>query len=714
MVESTEDEQRGVPRCWGGRQSACAKPDAGNNQNTYLSVETAARLCGDPERTIRDRCKKGKYPGIIRVNANGGTQYRILLSSLPESAQHKYHLEQARADAANMAENADKFRALNQEAEALDREQARADAAAGKRKRKVQPLEIEPLSQEQAEALWDWYERSPAGVKREAKENLEIMMAYRALERAGARPGAIKRELRAKYGVSEATVWRLRERIKGQESPHWLPLLAPKWKGRTAVAEFTEEAWEWIKEQWGQQSRPKLKPIVDQARRMASSKGWEIPSIDTVCDRIDALPRWWKVYRREGDKALEALYPALERDYSTLAAHEMWCADGHKADLFCRWVEPDGKVTVARPIVVAWMDIRTRYFLGYAVGRVESADLIRLAFKNAAESARAIPRHAQMDNGRGFAAKLLTGGIPSRYRFKVKDEDVPGILKVLGIEVHWATPGHGQAKPIEPAWRFIPERVCKRSEFQGAYCGNKPDAKPEEFDPAKAAPIEQFLKALAEEVYAYNRRPHRGNGMNGRSPYQAMEDLLPQTSVRQPTREQLRLCLLAAVAVKPDRADGALRILGNRYWTEKCADLDTGRTYVVRFNPEDASEPVSVYDGETILFEAPIVSRSGFRNQEAAKDHIKARKQFKKSRKQQAKAMQDMDRAESWRLEGGSTVDPDTGEILDQLPLPKVAELVRTQRQAAPVARDEPEIGHEDLMRQAVAQLRKNATNPPQ
>lgn len=443
-------------------------------KDTWLTTQQGVALLAVDKSTIKRRIDAGKYIAKT-VNDNGGEQYRILLSSLPESAQCKYYLELARADTVKMLENQDKFRALDEEVEALAREQARADVAAGKRKRKVQPLVIESINHEQAEALWDWYQRSPAGVQREAKENLEIMQAYSLLEQAGARHGAIKRELHARFGVSEPTLWRLRERVKGQPSHHWLPLLAPKWKGRTAMAEFTEDAWVWIKEHWGQQSKPKLKPVVDRARQIAPAKGWVIPSIDAVRDRIDALPRWWQVYRREGDKALAALYPAMERDYNTLAIHELWCSDGHKADIFCRWMEADGKETIGRPIVVVWMDVRSRYFLGYAVGRVESADLIRFAFKKAAENAHAIPWHVLMDNGRGYAAKLLTGGIPNRYRFKVKDEDVPGILKVIGVLVHWATPGHGQSKPIEPGWRFIPERVCKRAEFQGAYCGNKPE-----------------------------------------------------------------------------------------------------------------------------------------------------------------------------------------------------------------------------------------------
>lgn len=641
-------------------------------ETRLLTAEEVAQLMGVTVRTVQRNCAQGKYPGLTVTTANGGEQYRIPLDSLPAEARNAYILDQARKDSERMLADQERYRNLNREAEWRQLQEARLCADAKRPARKVKRSFPEPLSPEEEEALWNEFKGLPDGSQRKAAENLEIIQAYDALQIVGVEPGDIDRELRARFGASGPTVWRLRERIKYRPPHLWLPLLAPKWKGRVTPAEFTEEAWEFIKESWGQQSRPKLKPIYDRAKKLAESEGWSIPSIDAVDRRIKALPRWWSTYRRYGDKALSQLYPALERDYSTLALHEMWVADGHKADLFCRWVEADGKITVGRPIVVAWEDVRSRYFLGYAVGQVESADLIRLAFKHAAENARAIPAHMLLDNGRGFASKLLTGGIPNRYRFKVKDEDIPGIFNVMGVDVHWATPGWGQSKPIEPAWRFIAERVCKRSEFQGAYCGNRPDAKPEEFDSKNAVPIEQFKAALAAEILDYNRRAHRGNAMNGRSPLEIYEELLPLTAIRRPSSQQLRLCLLAAETVKPDKKDGAFNVLGNRYWIERCADLDTSRTYVVRFDPEDASQAVSVYDGERFLFEAPIIRRSGFRNQEAAKAHIKGRKSFQKARKQQAKAAQDMHRAESW-------IDPETGEISPSgdLPPPKVIIPVR-------------------------------------
>lgn len=49
-----------------------------------------------------------------------------------------------------------------------------------------------------------------------------------------------------------------------------------------------------------------------------------------------------------------------------------------------------------------------------------------------------IPDHAWLDNGRGFAAKCITGGTPNRFRFKVKPEEPSGILTALGIDIREA------------------------------------------------------------------------------------------------------------------------------------------------------------------------------------------------------------------------------------------------------------------------------------
>lgn len=528
------------------------------------------------------------------------------------------------------------------------------------------------VSQEEREALWQRFERAPPGCQRKARRSLDMVCGYVEREQHGISKSEIARSLRHEFGreASATTLWRLLRLVKGHELGLWLPLLLPRYTGKEAHAEFTEAAWLWISEQWLQLSKPALKPIWRRALERGKPLGWKIPSVDTVQARLDALPGPVRILRRDGEEALSRLYPAQRRDYATLAVHEMWVADGRRADVFVRW--EDGQIS--RPILVAWVDVRSRVCLAHLVGKTESADLIRLAFRRAALTAHALPDAALLDNGMGFAGKMLSGGVPTRFRFKVQAEDPLGIFPAMGIEVIWTTPRHGQSKPIERFFGTIAE-MEKRLEFGGAYCGNRPDAKPEDCDSKNAVPIALYRQILAEEIPAYHKRSHRGDGMGGKSPRQVYEELLPLASPKQPTAAQLRLCLLAAESVKPNRVDHSVSVLGNRYWSQELVGLRCDINYTVRFDPEDARQPVSVYDRGRFICDAQLIDKTGFRDQPAAKEHARARNDFKRAAKQQARALQRMAAAESWTPGPACTAAKSDGSP-EQLPSPKVVKLM--------------------------------------
>lgn len=632
-MKSTDNETKG---------GETASSEIGNLQNTktgeWISVKQASECLGVTVRAVKKACKAGRY--TVRTDEQDGRRpYLILLSSLPETAQAAWFKQQYPEHFSQ--EHRHEVAKANNQAVV---EQVRKKAETGElMKTKLAPVPI--VDQAIREELTKRLECAPTGLQRKAHRSYEIVRAYTDFERAGVPHPEIMKQLLERFGkgVSSPTVWRLREAIRGQDQDLWPALLLPKWKGNTHREEISEEAWNWIKAQWGTTSKPALKPIWRRARDEEGPKrGWTVPGYEAVKARIDALPGWQKVLLREGERALNQMYPAQKRDYSALQVHQIWVADGRKADVFTQW--EDG--SVSRPILVAWQDVRTRVVLGWEIGKTESADLVRLAFKRAAEDSRALPKAVLMDNGRGFASKLLTGGVPNRYRFKVKDEDIPGILTLLVGEVIWATPAHGQAKPIESWFKNLGERE-KSAEFVGAYCGNRPAAKPEEFQ-GKAVPIAQYREAVRAEIRAFHERSHRGDGMDGLSPRQVYESLIGKHPVKQPTAAQLRLCLMAAEAVRLDRKDHSIRLLGNRYWHEALTALNPNLDYVARFNPEDATEPVALYLGEKFLCEVPMVSATGFRDQQRAKDHNRARSQFVRSRRDQAKAMRDMAQAEEW------------------------------------------------------------------
>lgn len=640
----------------------------------WLTVAEAAKLLSASERTVQRNCASGHFT-TKKINANGGQQYRILLASLPPEIQQAY-FEANVGRSLPPQDGQAATRTVDTNILEPARKTAAEDGTIGRLK--VEPVPV--IDHAQRSALWDEFQRASAGHQAKAERDFNVLCAYADLKRAGASKGDIIEQLRRQFGkgVSKTNLWALQQRVRGQDRSVWLPMLMPRWKGRTKRAAFSEEAWAWIKDQWGILSKPTLASVYRRAIQLARAKDWQIPSIDAVQARIDALPEWERVLLREGKEALAKLYPAQQRDYTPLSLHQIWCSDGRKADVFCRWENGE----ISRPIVVAWMDLRSRVCLGWEVGRSESSYLIRLAFKRAAENSHALPEEALVDNGRGFASKLLTGGIPNRYRFKVSEKDVLGVLPRMGVEVRWALPGHGQSKPIESWWRTLAE-MDKRSEFQGAYCGNRPYAKPEDFDPKKAVPIELYRRILAEEISAYHARPHRGSGMGRSSPREMYEALLPGVAPKQPTKAQLAMCLLAAESIKLDKRDRSVKVLGNRYWSETLTALPCDRTYTVLFNPEDAKEPIVVCDGTRVLCEAPLVQAVGFSNKAAAKDHAHESGKFRKARVQMVQASQGMARAERWWP--GSNVDEENSEILDppEFPAPKVATLLYPEFAAA-------------------------------
>lgn len=654
----------------------------------WISLKTLARIAGISERVARKAAAsalsrgakwRGAQLNMRHVPGVGGAasqRYEVLLSSLPVDLQAKWHSQQPHAE----------LHELVAERAARIEDERRA----GQRKNRER-FNNEPWTQEEREARHAAFSRLKTPKQVEAKRRLEVVQLFRSFDASDV--SILKRYAVAarKADVATSTLRNWVGKCENLDPGDWLVALAPEHKGWAREVEISPAAYAWLKVEYFKLTKPSLLPIFRRAERMAQAQSWTLPSYHTVKRRIQAEPHWFHALMREGKEAFEALYPRQQRDYSTLQLHEIWCCDGRKADVFCRL--PDG--TITRPIVIPWMDVRSRLVIAYEIAPTESADGIRLAFKAAAEKSHAIPEFALLDNSRAFASKLLTGGAPNRFRFKVKEEDIPGILTIMGIKVIWALPFSGRSKPIESFFRQFAEAEKR---FDGAYCGNRPEARPEDCDPAKAVPIEQYRKLLEETLAEYHTRPHRGDAMEGRSPRAVYEALLPQCAPRRPTVEQLRSCLLAAERLKLAPDDGAVRLLENRYWCEPLSELPRDRDYVVRFNPEDATEPVAIYDGERFICEAPLKDRSGFRSQEAARAEALGRKQFRKARRDQAAAHQKMSKARAWMMPPG-VPDPLQAEVAEAvLPTPKVVTLLRTERNHRPEKFEKPIIPGDQIL----------------
>lgn len=496
-------------------------------------------------------------------------------------------------------------------------------------------------------ALWDRYARCKQPLKDIAAMRLRALQTLAALTRSGqsvmTARAAVAAQLQAEgvRGVSVPNLARWQKTVDGAHASDWLALLVPHYSGRTTTVAMPPEAWELFKADWLRLEQPSAESCYGRLARIAAARGWQLPSLRTFVRRIEReLDPAVITLARQGEEALDRMYPAQERDRSAFAALEGVNADGHRWDF--NVVFPDD--TIGRPAILAWQDLLSGKLLSWRLCDHESSDAVRLSLGDLIRR-YGVPTAAWLDNGRAFASKWMTGGTPNRYRFKVREEDPVGLITALGIEVHWVTPYHGQAKPIERAWRDFCDRIAKHPAFAGAYVGNNPTHKPANYG-SRAVPWAEFERVVTEEITAHNAREgRRSKACQGRSFDAVFAESYAKTVVRKVSAEQLNRLLLAANAVTASPQDGSVRLAGNRYWTEALA-RHAGQKVVLRIDPMALHTEAHVYAlDNSYICAAPCVAAVGFADTQAAREHARGKAQFRNARKAMLMAERLMDAA---------------------------------------------------------------------
>jgi transposase InsO family protein len=476
-------------------------------------------------------------------------------------------------------------------------------------------------------SLWAWFERQPEKVREEARRRQRALDAVAAIERSGqSRTSAIS-AVAGTHLVSIATVWNWLNLVSGVGRHDWLPRLAPRPVGGGKESEIDAEAWLRFKSDYLRPERPTLSSCHARLVEYAKANGLTLPSLKTLQRKLEREVDGRVILAtRSGAEAVRRLLPPQERTVADLHALALVNIDGHKWDVFVRF--PDGHIQ--RPMMVAIQDIFSRKFLAWRVGESENIVLTRLTFGDLFRK-YGIPGGCLLDNGRAFASKAMTGGAKTRFRFTIRPEDPTGLLTSLGVEIHWATPYRGQSKPIERAFRDLCVHGAKHPAFAGAYTGNKPDAKPENYG-EKAIPLDVFMARVEEIMASHNARlGRRTETANGASFDQVFAASYAAAPIRKASPEQLRMALLAAEQVSTDRASGAVRFMGNRYWTDALSNV-AGQRVTVRFDPDDLHGEVHVYalDGRFICT-APAIEATGFLDQDAAKARARLESNHRKA-----------------------------------------------------------------------------------
>lgn len=479
-------------------------------------------------------------------------------------------------------------------------------------------------------SIWSWYEQQSDKTKTEAKRRLAVLEAVSRGEINGSTRSAAVAAASGHYSISTATIWNWLQLVAGIEQSDWLAHVAPRRIGGGKEVEVDHELWTALISNYLRAEKPTWESCYWRAKRLADASGITLPSSRTLFRKmqreVDPLVI---VKRREGREAHARTMPAQVRSVATLHAMEIVNIDGHRWDVFVRW--PNGKI--ARPMMIAIQDVMSRKVLAWRVDESENAVATRLCFADLFKN-YGIPKACLLDNGRAFASKWITGGAKTRFRFKIKPDDPTGLLPALGINPKWATPYHGQAKPIERAFRDMCDAISRSPEFAGAYTGGNPMAKPENYG-SKAIDLDVFMSVINREIPALNARNGRRTEMaNGRSFDDAFNESYAVAPIGKASPEQMRLALLtAADNLKTHRKDGSLVVAGNRFWCEELSQI-AGEPVLVRFDPDNLHSEIHVYSRQgRFIATAPIWSAEGFADMGAANRLKKARKDWRNATK---------------------------------------------------------------------------------
>jgi len=198
-----------------------------------------------------------------------------------------------------------------------------------------------------------------------------------------------------------------------------------------------------------------------------------LPCLRVVRDFLaDRIPRGVHVYHRYGARTFDSTVatPILRR-YDDLDVGQWWSGDHHMFDTFV--INPSRGGQLDRPWLTAWLDVRSRALVGWAISLQPSSRTIADAFVHGVRPKRdpvfnhlcGRPDHVYVDNGKDFRAHVLEGNRPA------EGLSLPGLFGAVGTRVVHAVPYNAKAKIVERFFRTVADQF---SRDLPTYCGRSP------------------------------------------------------------------------------------------------------------------------------------------------------------------------------------------------------------------------------------------------
>jgi hypothetical protein len=555
---------------------------------------------------------------------------------------------------------------------AIEARAARAAVRAYQARHLPPPRSQEEIDAERAQ-LWAGLDRAASRVRQEAETRLVALDAFEDLHWGGLPVMEAAEAVAGRLKVHRNTVLGWRDRVKGRPRDLWLPLLAPGWRGRRRAADYHPDIWDLFKADYLRLEKPSAQAVHRRVAAIAAERGWQMPEVRVLTARLHAeVPAIVQIFLREGQAGIRRVEPKQKRDRSMFRAMQGINIDGHVLDVWVRW--EDGEVL--RPVATMVQDLYSGKLVGWRIDKSETAAAVRLAVLDVFRD-WGIPEFAVLDNGRAFASKQITGGQKTRFRFKVQEDEIDGLLTQAGVRVHWTLPYSGQSKPIERAFRDIAEDVSRHPALAGSYAGNSPANKPDYAGGPKPAAFETFMRVFEEGIRLHNAREGRRSEVaQGRSLDAVFEESYRSQPVTRASAQQMRLMMLTGERTKI-RRDGGVELYGNRYWAAWMLD-HIGTSVTARFDPDALHDGIAVEADGRFLGDAECTVAEGFLSLEDARAHARERGRLRRHVRDAAAAELRIDAIEMAGMIPGAPPP--------QKPEPKVVRLAGRRRAAGGAA----------------------------
>lgn len=225
----------------------------------------------------------------------------------------------------------------------------------------------------------------------------------------------------------------------------------------------------------------------------------------TVNRLLKHIPHQMILFARKGYREWRAKYGLFVVRERPILTNEIWQSDHHVINCFIRVTlkkEKNEKIyekeIAVRPVLTAWLDSATGYFVGWVISILPNSDTIAEAFCRAATVApgkipRGLPLKVILDCGADFRSRLLEDCPKEISKFTAEDTMLNkrfagmGLLSAFGVGIIHNLPFHPQSKPLERYFGILEDKWI--SKLPG-WCYESADRRPPDFQKK----LEELLK----------------------------------------------------------------------------------------------------------------------------------------------------------------------------------------------------------------------------